>query len=283
MNAEEFLKKLEIELKIIKHSTNTYRGYMRVNKELLDLLKKGPEEINQEDIKFFIAEKLTNKSSSTHIQSLAAIRFAYTNILDKDPTLKVNRPKKEKKIPTVLTVEETFKLINAPKTKKSRLMLSLLYATGMRVSELVNLKKQDLYFEENMGMIRQAKGKKDRPFRIPEHLKNELEEFCKLTSNDYVFFGKKGKLTTRNIHHLVSLTAKKAGIKKHVHPHTLRHSFGTHALEKGIDLRTIQELLGHESLETTELYLTISADRIKKTKTVYDILMEERKNETNNA
>ena len=283
MTPEEFLKQLEIELKIVKYSNHTLRNYLRINRDLLDLVKKQPEDITQQDVKLFMAERLTNNSSSATLQALASIRFAYSNILKKDPTFDIRRPKKEKKIPTVLTIDEVFQLINAAKTRKSRLMLNLLYATGMRVSELSNLKKQDLYYDEGIGTIRQAKGKKDRQFRIPENLKGELMDFCASNDNEYVFSGKKGKLSTRNIYNIVNLTAKRAGIKKSVHPHTLRHSYGTHSLEKGVDLRTIQIFLGHERLDTTELYLTISSERLKKTKSIYDIITEERKSETNHT
>jgi len=99
MTPEEFLKQLEIELKIVKYSNHTLRNYLRINRDLLDLVKKQPEDITQQDVKLFMAERLTNNSSSATLQALASIRFAYSNILKKDPTFDIRRPKKEKKIP----------------------------------------------------------------------------------------------------------------------------------------------------------------------------------------
>ncbi len=148
-------------------------------------------------------------------------------------------------------------------------MVSLVYACGMRVSELVNLEIKDLDFEDKIGHIRQAKGKKDRIFNIPNFLAFKLKKQVEKQKEDnqkYLFTGPKGRLSTRNIQKIVKSSAKKAGIKKDVHCHTLRHSFATHLLENGSDIRMIQVLLGHASLSTTELYTHVSAEQIKKVK-----------------
>ncbi|MEK6848898.1 MAG: tyrosine-type recombinase/integrase, partial [Nanoarchaeota archaeon] len=209
---------------------------------------------------------------STTILALAAIRFAFSNIFQKDPTLGIKRPKKEKLLPTVLTKDETKKLLSSAYTKKSRLLMSLLYATGMRVSEVVNLKKSNLHFTEAIGYIKKAKGKKDRVFNIPKNLLQELKEICEVSQNEFVFSGKNGKLTERNIQKIVQKAAFHAGIKKSVHPHTLRHSFATHLLENGTDIRFIQELLGHENLQTTQIYTHVSTEELKKIKSPFDVL-----------
>jgi len=269
MNKEEFLKKIEIELKISKNSEHTIRNYVKANSNLLNFSGKNPEQIKQEDVKSFMAEKLTDKAASSIIMFLAALKYAYSNLLAKDITAGIKRPKKEKKIPSVLSREEVKRLISFLDNKKSKLMISLLYACGFRVSELLNLKISNLDFNEKIGQIRQGKGKKDRVFNIPEFLLNDLQEQVenqKSRKQDYLFSGSKGRLTDRNIQKIVRLAAKKAGIEKQVHPHTLRHSFATHLLEQGTDIRMIQELLGHSSLSTTELYTHISTEQLKKVK-----------------
>jgi len=267
MNKQEFLKKLEIELKISKNSEYTIRNYVMAVNNFLDFSKKQPEEVTQEDIKLYMAENLTEKAASSTILFLAAIKYSFTSILQKDPTTSIKRPKKEKKIPTVLTKQEIKTLLLAVTNKKSNLMLSLTYACGFRVSELVNLKIKDLHFEEKIGYVRQTKGKKDRMFNIPDFLINKLQKQVKLQKSlgkEYLFTGPKGKLSSRNIQKIVQKAAKKAEIQKSVHPHTLRHSFPTHLLENGVDIRKIQELLGHADLSTTQIYTHISTEELKK-------------------
>lgn len=267
MNKEEFLSKLKTELKISKNSDHTIRNYLHSNQKLLEFSKKQPDQITTDDIKTFMAEKLTEKSPASTIAFLAAIRYAYTTLLQKDPTLDIKRPKKEKKIPEVLSKEEIKRLIDSIQNEKSKLMISLAYACGLRVSELTNLKIQDLDFNQRIGFIRKGKGKKDRMFNIPlsliEKLKQQVEK-QKQINQEYLFSGPKGKLTERNIQKIVKNASRLANITKKIHPHTLRHSFATHLLESGIDIRKIQELLGHSNLSTTQIYTHISSEELKK-------------------
>ncbi|PIN94540.1 site-specific tyrosine recombinase XerD [Candidatus Pacearchaeota archaeon CG10_big_fil_rev_8_21_14_0_10_30_48] len=277
MEKEDFLKKLQIELKISKNSPHTLKNYLKANDSLLIFLNKHPLEVKEDDIKLYLSEKLENRAASSTILFLSAIKYAYSNLLKFDPTINIKRPKREKKLPTVLTTDETKSLLNSCETKKSKLMLSLLYATGMRVSEIINLELKDLVFEENIGYIRQAKGNKDRIFNIPNFLKKDLLKQIKHQTDlnqNLLFSGPKGKLSSRNLQKIVQLTAKKANIKKEVHPHTLRHSFATHLLESGVDIRKIQELLGHADLSTTQIYTHISKEELKKIASPLDNLMK---------
>ncbi len=223
MDQQEFLKNLETEIKIAKLSPYTLRNYFDFNTKLLNHTKKNPEEINTQDVKYFLADKLTDKASSSIILFLAAIKFAYTSILGKDPTIGIKRPKKEKKIPIVLTKQEIINLIKNTEVLKSKLMLQLLYSAGLRVSEIVILKKQDLNFEEGIGWVRLGKGKKDRMFIISKKLSNKLNKFIKKHLDWDFVFSKEKPLTTRNIQKIVQKSTQKAGINKSVHPHTLRH------------------------------------------------------------
>ncbi len=276
MTPEEFLKKLEIELKISKNSPYTLRNYVDANKQLFEHSHKQPLEITRDDVKHFMAEKLTERSASSIILFLAAIKYAYSNIVQTDPTTGIKRPKKEKRIPTVMTKDEIKKLIASLLSNKSRLMVSLLYACGFRVSELINLKLQDLNFQEKTGFIKQGKGRKDRLFNIPdfllEDLKKQVEEQKNLNS-EFLFSNPTDtskKLSASNLEKIVRKAARRAGIQKDVHCHTLRHSFATHLLENNVNLRTIQTLLGHSSISTTEIYTHISSEQIKNVKSPID-------------
>ena len=275
MKKEEFLEKLKIELKISKNSEYTIRNYLRANQELLDFCNKQVDELEEDDVKAYMAKNLSDKASSSIIVFLSSIKYAFSNILKKDITQGIRRPKRERRIPAVLTKDEVRKLFDATPTKKSRLMLELTYACGFRVSELINLKVSDLDFNEMIGYVRQAKGKKDRIFNIPKFLAKKLEKQCKKqqeNNQEFLFTGPKGKLTDRNLQKIVRVVAKKAGINKEVSPHTLRHSFATHLLENGVDIRKIQELLGHADLSTTQIYTHISTEELKKIPSPIDSL-----------
>lgn len=276
MEKEEFLKKLEVELKISKNSQYTLRNYLFCNSKLIDFSKKIPSDLNEDDVKIFISENLSDKSSMSIILFLSSVKYAHSAIFGRDITSKIRRPKREKKIPSVLTKEEVKKILESMKNEKSKLMVSIMYACGMRVSEMTQLKTSNFDFPEKSGKIIQGKGKKDRTFNIPQFLILELEKYAnrqKEKGEEYLFTGRNGKLTERNIQKIVNLAAKKAGIKKDVHPHTLRHSFATHLLENNVDIRKIQELLGHSNLATTQIYTHISQQELKKIKSPLDELM----------
>jgi|TARA_B100002003_G_C14139847_1_gene548148 integrase/recombinase XerD len=272
MEKFEFLKKLETELKISKNSEYTIRNYLNANKSLLNFLNKNPEEVGESEVKIFLAENLSDKAATSTILFLAAIKYAFTTILKKDITINIKRPKKENRLPTIISKDETKRLLGSIKNKKSKLMISLIYACGFRVSELVNLKISDLNFQERIGHIRQSKGKKDRIFNIPKFLLEDLKDQAKNQEDqEYLFTGKLGKLTTRNIQKIVSSAAKRTGLPN-IHTHTLRHSFATHLLENGTDIRKIQELLGHSNLSTTQIYIHVSTEELKKIKSPLDSL-----------
>ena len=277
MHKEDFLKKLEIELKITKASVHTLKNYIRFNSMFLDWIKKDPEDIDEDDIKLYIAENLSNRASITTIMFLSSIKYAYSSILKKDPTSAIKRPKREKRLPTVLTKKEVMELFQSINTKKSKLMITFLYSTGMRVSEVTSLKIDDMDYDDKIGHIRQGKGKKDRIFNIPKFLLTRLRSYSdkqKEMGGTYMFSGRAGKkMSERNVQKIVKKATEKAGIKKEVHPHTLRHSFATHLLENEIDIRKIQELLGHADLSTTQIYTHVSPEELKKIKSPLDEIM----------
>lgn len=275
MNKSEFLEKIEIELKISKSSPYTIKSYVRANQNLLDYIGKNPEDITEDDVKKYLAENLSDRAATSIILFLSAIRFSFSTILKKDPTAGIKRPKREKKLPAVLTKDEIRKLLKSMSNSKSKLMASMLYACGFRVSELTNLKVDNINFEEEIGHVRSGKGRKDRIFNIPSNLRKALKkqvEKQKEAGEEFLFTGPKGKLSQRNLQKIIKKAAEKAEINKSISPHTLRHSFATHLLENDVDIRKIQELLGHSDLSTTQLYAHVSKEELKKIKSPLDSL-----------
>jgi len=267
----EGLEKLHTELKLRGLSPLTVRNYSFFVDKFLKKTNKPTEELNQEDVRNYLASMFEDKSKNTIMLAAAALKFFFTEILKKEVG-NIKMPKKEKKLPEVLTKSEVSKLLNSAETRKSRLILSLLYSSGLRVSELVNLKPSDISFSENIGWVRGGKGSKDRMFTLSPNLASELSDYLKKKENTKYLFSQNEPLTTRNIQKIVKNLRDRADIKKKVTPHTLRHSFATHLLESGTDIRMIQALLGHSSLSTTQIYTHISSEQIKKIQNPFDTL-----------
>lgn len=258
----EEVDKLRTELKLRGFSPLTARNYSFFVEKFLLKAGKSSSELNEDDAKRYLSELFESKSKNTIMLAAASLKFFYTEILKKSFT-QVKMPKKDNVLPQVLSKDEVKKLIDSADNEKSRLMISFLYSTGVRVSELVNLKVDDLNFSDNTGWVRKGKGSKDRLFKVSENLANELKAYLEGRGHKYAF-SKEAPLTTRNIQKIIKLTARRAGLNKKITPHTLRHSFATHLLEQGTDIRMIQSLLGHSSLNTTQVYTHISSEQIKK-------------------
>jgi len=272
---ENFLKKLEVELKLRGSSPRTVDAYFRNVNLFLNETKKSPQEISEEDIKLYFATLISEKNINPRSIAVkkAAIKFFFQEVIGKN-IVNLKTPKIPKSIPIFLTHQELTKLFDAATSKKSLLIMRLLYSTGLRVSECVNLKVSDLELVNNMGWVRSGKGRKDRAFFLSSKLSDEIQKYIQTLDEKeiYLFPGKNGHLSTRNIQQIIKLTAKKAGIQKKVTAHKLRHSFATHNLNKGVDIRLIQELLGHSDLSTTQIYTHVSKEQLKKVKNVLDDL-----------
>ncbi len=261
MKKEDSLVKLKNELKLRGFSEKTVKNYCWFVNRFLDFTNKDSEELTEDDVKAFLSGLIDKNSSSTVALAAASVKFFFSEIIKK--TIVLNLPKKEKRLPEVLTKDEIKKLIESAETRKSRFIIQFLYATGLRVSELVNLKICDVNFSERIGMIKRGKGKKDRLFLLPDKLLQELKPFTEEKQYDYMF-SKEKPLTTRNIQKIIKKAAFKAGFNKKITPHTLRHSYATHLLDLGTDIRRIQTLLGHENLQTTQIYTHVSTEELKK-------------------
>ncbi len=271
---ENYLKKLEVELKLRGFSQKTLDTYLSNVRLFLDRIKKDPIETEEEDLKLYFAELISDKQLSPRSIAVkkSSIKFFYDNVIGKN-IVTFKTPKIPKSIPIFLTKEELRKLFNSTVSKKSLLIMRLLYATGLRVSECVNLKTSDMELKNNIAWVRAGKGGKDRPIFFSDKLSKELERYIQTLDEEeqYLFPGRSnGHLSTRNLQKIISNAAKKAKIPKKVTAHKLRHSFATHNLDKGVDIRIIQELLGHSDLSTTQIYTHVSKEQLKKVKNVLD-------------
>lgn len=263
------LIKLKKELELRNYSKKSIKSYLYYVEKYLNYSKTYG--INEESAKDYLRKQLETKNPSTISLISSAIQFLFKEILKQN--INFVKPKKNKTLPNILNIEEIKKLIEATQNPKHKLIIKLLYGTGLRVSEIINLKKEDINFGEGLIKVNLGKGKKDRFVKLPETILEELTNFSKIGDSKYLFESQKGgKLTAKTIQLILSNNAKKAGIKKRVYPHLLRHSFATHLLEQGTDLRIIQKLLGHSSIKTTQIYTQISQASIKNIKSPLDNL-----------
>jgi len=259
------------------YSLKTIQTYVQCLKQFFRICLKDPKSVTKNDIKSYIDRLVERGAPGNTINvHLNAIKFLMEEILSKKVLLKTKYSKIPKRLPTVLTKEEVQKLIHATENQKHSLILKLMYSSGLRLSELVHLKKEDLELERGLGWVRNGKGGKDRLFIIAEKLKKELEQH--ITTNchsqdSWLFIGcKERHLSQKSVQEIVKKSAKKAGISKNVHPHTLRHSFATHLIEDGYDLAQVQFLLGHNSAQTTMIYVHMGSPKMINVRSPLDSL-----------
>ena len=224
---------------------------------------RHPATITNDEIKRYLVHlKVKQGHSESHVNNaINALKFYYKHVERRktSPGLWM-RPKRGKKHPEVLSMEEVQQIIAITGNLKHKLMLSLLYAAGLRRSELLNLKIKDIDTARHVINVRAGKGNKDRQTLLAVSLKNHLQEYLKeYKPKEFLFEGQTGgKYSPRSLERVVKKAAKEAGIEKRVNPHVLRHSFATHLVENATDIRYIQELLGHNSIKTTEKYTHVA-------------------------
>ena len=272
------LNALTFELKLRGFSKHTLKSYLDHNQNFLDFVKKSTEQVDENDLKQYIGHLISDKQlkPASVNQAVSALRFFYNEVLGKKVLMGVKSMKSEKKLPVVLTKHEISKLIGATENPKHKLLINLMYSSGLRVSECVSLKYEDINLEERNGFVRDGKGRKDRPIILSNSFVNDLNIYIKSNKrnkgNPYIFPSKKGHITPRQAQRVIEKSAKKAALNKKVFCHALRSSFATHLLEAGTDIRYIQELLGHSSLETTQIYTKVATERLKHIKSPGDSL-----------
>lgn len=257
-------------------SDRTIATYLWCVQEFLKRTRLEPKRVTKWDIKSYldvlVAKGACGNTLNVHVN---ALRFLMKDVLSKRVMFGMHYSKVTKSLPTVLTQTEMQRLFAAIQNRKHSLMIRLMYSAGLRVSELVNLKVQDLEFEKHYGWVRKGKGRKDRLFLIAEKIQEELQAHTakeQLQAESWLFPSAKGHIHQRSIQEIVKKATKKAGIKKNVHSHTLRHSYATHLIENGYDIASVQSLLGHSSAQTTMRYIHMASPKLINVKSPYDSL-----------
>jgi integrase/recombinase XerC len=262
-------------------SPHTERGYRSDLEQLADFLGgRDLAGIGHRDLRQFLGHLITRKvKKSSLARKLSAVRayFKYLNregILSGNPARLIATPKQDKRLPSVLTVDDALRLMNAPQGDavddlRDRAVLETLYSTGIRASELVGINFEDINRNDHLIRIR-GKGRKERIVPVGRKALDAIDAYSARRNDkdngESIFTGPSGKrLTARTVQRILGNYRKKLGLSQKASPHTLRHSFATHLLESGADLRAIQELLGHASLSTTQRYTHVNLDSLMET------------------
>jgi integrase/recombinase XerD len=269
---ENILEKTDKVLRLRNYSPRTRKAYLQYINNYLIFSKHAGIKNKQKAIENFLLDKHHRKQSPQTINlALNAVKFFYTEVLHDPQKINLKFAKRSKKLPIVLSRSEIERIIQATDNTKYKLMISLGYACGFRVSEVVNLKVADLDIDELVVHIKGAKGKKDRISILPEKLQNDLRNIIAgKNTNDYVFASNRsGKLTTTSLQKMFRKSLATTNINKLATFHSLRHSFATHLLENGTDVRYVQELLGHSNIRTTQTYTQVTNPKLKNIKSPF--------------
>ncbi|GHT92451.1 hypothetical protein FACS1894140_4510 [Spirochaetia bacterium] len=267
--------KLETELRSQKYSPRTIESYTYHNRALCRRLQKLPESITAEDIKGYLAyqNKTLNLTAATMNTALSAFKFFYNKVMKRNIAQEQRRPRQSKRLPVVFSRQEINAVLVGEKNIKHRLLLMVAYSSGLRVSEVVMLKRSDIDPTRKTVMVDSGKGRKDRYTLLSTQVIQILKEYYFLHDiKDWVFPGQSAgsHLSIRSAQKIFEKALKKAGIEKPASIHSLRHTFATHLLESGTDIRYIKELLGHTSLRTTERYTHVARRQVLKIQSPLD-------------
>jgi site-specific recombinase XerD len=263
---ESFKKQMNAE----RLSDNTQKTYSNLLRTFFYFYSdRNPENLNEKDVVDYIHSFIIPQHYSIvyHRQLISAIKFYYSRVNRTEMDLaRLNHPRKERKLPTILSREEIESLLSSVINIKHLCMLSLLYGCGLRMNELLELRIYDIDSKQNIVHVNKGKGNKDRKIGLPVILLKKLRQyFIQCRPKDYLFESPSGgKYSPSSVSQIIKRAAKKARIKKVVSAHVFRHSFATHLLENGVNLRIIQELLGHSSSKTTEIYTHVSSRQINE-------------------
>ena len=268
---ESYLLKLELK----RYANNTVKTYVSCFEAFINHYKHlEPEHINENDIRAYLQKLIQEGSSNSYVnQSINAIKFYYEVVMEMPNRFYgMERPRREEKLPKVLSKKEIISIIEHTNNIKHRCVVSLLYSAGLRRNELLNLVPEDIDGKRMTIKVRTGKGNKDRITILSETVLRELRDYYKIWKpKTFLFEGPMGaKYSAESVAKVVRQAAIDARIKKRVSPHMLRHSFATHLLEAGTDLRYIQVLLGHKSTKTTEIYTHVATNIFFKIKNPLD-------------
>jgi integrase/recombinase XerD len=259
------------DLQIRHYSPTTIRLYLYAIRAFAQHFGKPPDQLGAEHIRryqlFLTKEKKV--STSTYVLMVCALRFFYTHTLHRKVAIeRIPFPRRERKLPLILSRDEVKALLEAPQDLRPRAMLAILYGSGLRVSEVARLKVADIDSARNVLWVRSGKGRRDRQALLPPKRRELLRCYWRAQRpTDWLFPGTRPgqPISVKAIFRACRKAARVAGIAKSLHPHLLRHAFATHLLEAGVNLRTIQFLLGHANLETTARYLQVADVNVRAT------------------
>lgn len=268
---EEYLLKLELR----RYANNTVRTYVSFFEIFIKHYRdKELHAINESDIRAFLQTLIRRNVSNSYLnQAINAIKFYYEIVLGMPNRFyEIERPRKESKLPKVISKEEILAIVENTNNIKHKCIVELLYGSGLRRSELLNLKITDVDSKRMLIKVEGGKGKKDRQTLLSKSALEDLRIYFKeWKPQKYLFEGRKAsRYGAESVLNIVKRAAVKAGIRQTVTPHVLRHSFATHLLESGVDLRQIQVLLGHGSSKTTEIYTHVATNTFKDIKNPLD-------------
>lgn len=267
------------ELRLRNSSEETIRSYIHSVQRFARHYHKSPDQMNAEQVRSYLLYLLEERKlswSAIHVNR-AALRFLYVRVLrqhwfDEE----IQPPKRHPQLPTVLSAEEITRILDATRNLKHWTILAALYATGMRCKELRLLKVEDIDSKRMLIHIRNGKGQTPREVNLSPVLRERLRIYWRWRKpKDWLFPSKQRPdhpMDSKSIRHLCANAGRRAGIQRHVHPHVFRHSFATHLLDQGADLRTIQVLLGHADIRTTARYLRVSTRRMQAVASPFDAL-----------
>lgn len=270
---ESYLRKLELK----QYAISTSKTYISLFERFINAHKTlNLDELTEQDIRNYLQLEIQNGRSGSYInQMVNCIKFYYEVVLGMPNRFyDIERPRSKKALPKVISLQEVNALINNTNNIKHRCIVSLLYGSGLRRAEILNLKLTDIDSKRMVVEVRNGKGGKDRLTILSDTVLSDLRSYYKeWKPTTYLFEGEKGKkYSAGSVLNIVKKAAIKAGIRKTVTPHMLRHSFATHLLENGTDLRYIQVLLGHNSTRTTEIYTQVAVNNIKAIKSPLELL-----------
>ncbi|MEZ5035303.1 MAG: tyrosine-type recombinase/integrase [Chitinophagaceae bacterium] len=271
MSITDFVKILEVK----RYSLNTIKAYESVVKLARSYFQKPLHDVSEDQLHQYFYELIHSKNISIAYQKQIALglKLYYKEIYNKNIHLELLVPKRNSKtLPVILSLQDVNSLIYAAKNSKHKSMIALVYSAGLRVGELINMKILDIDSKRMIIHVKQAKGRKDRIVPLSEKLLLMLRAYYKEYSPKiYLFEGqKRGKYSTSSFNKFLKAAAKRANIKKEFSAHSLRHSYATHLLEKGTDIRIIQKLLGHNSIKTTMLYTQVTSPMLQNIKSPFD-------------
>lgn len=258
-------------------SFQTAKTYLYCINRFLKFTRKTIDKVSKKDVREFL-EHLSEKNLAGNTMNTyhMAIRFLFENVLEKRMWIDIKYSKTPERLPEVLSKDEVKKIIDSIKNFKHQLMICFMYSSGLRVSELINMKVKYLNMEKNFGFVRNGKGGKDRLITLSSNLIPAIKKLISnenLSDENYLFQSNRGKkYSIRTIQKIVDKSSKLCGIKRKIHPHTLRHSFATHLIENGYDVTNVQALLGHKSPETTLIYTHISSPNLISVKSPLESL-----------